>query len=121
MSKKKITGVTVSQPITTDVDTVLINQNEVYTNSTDNISGTYTKTFGVPNKVWTEGGWGMVNMNPPSSSPQTDLKLDASQVKLLKTVVEFLDETSAILSTRKFISNSAKDLASQISNKFHIG
>ena len=79
------------------------------------------KAYGVPNKVWVEEGWKLVNMNPPLPSTQTHLKLDVAQVKLLKTVVEFLNEASTALSDRKFLANSAKDFATQITDKFCIG
>ena len=52
-----------------------------------------------------------------------DMNLDGQQTKLLKTVVEFLNQVSTPLyfSNNRFLSNSAKDLASQISDKFCIG
>jgi hypothetical protein len=127
MSKKKstdttkATGVSVSQTIATDIDRKLSGQESIYVNSTENILGSYSKTYGVPNKVWSEESWKLVNLNPVLSSNQADLKLDASQVKLLKTVVEFLYEASESMSSRKFLANSAKDLASQITDKFCIG
>jgi hypothetical protein len=79
------------------------------------------KAYGIPSHVWAEEGWQMVDLKPVYSSAKPDLKLDASQIKLLKTVAEFLTEASVALSSRAFLANSAKDLASQISNKFHIG
>lgn len=121
VDKTKTSEVVTSQTIATDIARAIDNQQKIYTNSTDNISGTYGKAYGVPNKVWAEEGWKLVELNPPIVSQQADLKLDASQVKLLKTVVEFLNEASTTLSDRKFLSNSAKDLASQVSDKFRIG
>lgn len=52
-----------------------------------------------------------------------DLELDGSQTKLLKTVVEFLNQVSTPLyfSNNRFLSNAAKDLANQISDRFCIG
>lgn len=52
-----------------------------------------------------------------------DLELDGSQTKLLKTVVEFLNQVSTPLyfSNNRFLSSSAKELANQISDKFCIG
>ena len=52
-----------------------------------------------------------------------DLELDGSQTKLLKTVVEFLNQVSTPLyfSNNRFLSNSAKELANQISDRFCIG
>ena len=52
-----------------------------------------------------------------------DLELDGSQTRLLKTVVEFLNQVSTPLyfSNNRFLSSSAKDLANQLSDKFCIG
>ena len=52
-----------------------------------------------------------------------DLDLDGSQTKLLKTVVEFLNQVSTPLyfSGNRFLSSAAKDLANQVSDKFCIG
>jgi hypothetical protein len=52
-----------------------------------------------------------------------DMNLDGQQTKLLKTVVEFLNQVSTPLyfSNNRFLSSAAKDLASQISDKFCIG
>jgi hypothetical protein len=52
-----------------------------------------------------------------------DMSLDGQQTKLLKTVVEFLNQVSTPLyfSNNRFLSNAAKELASKISDKFCIG
>jgi hypothetical protein len=52
-----------------------------------------------------------------------DLSLDGSQTKLLKTVVEFLNQVSTPLyfSGNKFLSGAAKELANELSDKFCIG
>ena len=52
-----------------------------------------------------------------------DINLDGSQTKLLKTVVEYLNQASTALyfSNNRFLSSAAKDLASQLSDKFCIG
>lgn len=52
-----------------------------------------------------------------------DLNLDGQQTKLLKTVVEFLNQVSTPLyfSGNKFLSSAAKDLANQVSDRFCIG
>jgi hypothetical protein len=52
-----------------------------------------------------------------------DLNLDGQQTKLLKTVVEFLNQVSTPLyfSNNRFLSSAAKDLANQLSDKFCIG
>jgi hypothetical protein len=57
------------------------------------------------------------------SIPDEDLNLDGQQTRLLKTVVEFLNQVSTPLyfSNNRFLSSSAKDLANQISDKFCIG
>jgi hypothetical protein len=55
--------------------------------------------------------------------PDEDINLCGSQTKLLKTVVEFLNQVSTPLyfSNNRFLSSAAKDLANQISDKFCIG
>lgn len=57
------------------------------------------------------------------ASDDEDLNLDGPQTKLLKTVVEFLNQVSTPLyfSNNRFLSSSAKDLANQLSDKFCIG
>ena len=52
-----------------------------------------------------------------------DINLDGSQTKLLKTVVEYLNQASTALyfSNNRFLASAAKDLAAQISDKFCIG
>jgi hypothetical protein len=57
------------------------------------------------------------------SLPDEDLNLEGSQTKLLKTVVEFLNQVSTPLyfSNNKFLSSAARDLANQLSDKFCIG
>ena len=59
----------------------------------------------------------------PADAGSEDLDLDGSQTKLLKTVVEFLNQVSTPLyfSNNRFLSNAAKELASKISDKFCIG
>jgi len=59
----------------------------------------------------------------PVDAGGEDLDLDGSQTKLLKTVVEFLNQVSTPLyfSNNRFLSNAAKELASKISDKFCIG
>lgn len=62
-------------------------------------------------------------LTPPVGAGDEDLDLDGSQTKLLKTVVEFLNQVSTPLyfSNNRFLSSAAKDLANQISDKFCIG
>lgn len=66
------------------------------------------KTYGVPCPVWPS------NFKEERSDAQT---------KLLKTVVEFLNQasTSLYFSNNRFLASSAKDLAAQLSDKFCIG
>ena len=51
------------------------------------------------------------------------LNLSGQQTKLLKTVVEYLNQASTALyfSNNRFLSSAAKDLANQVSDKFCIG
>ena len=62
-------------------------------------------------------------LTSPVGAGDEDLDLDGSQTKLLKTVVEFLNQVSTPLyfSNNRFLSSAAKDLANQISDKFCIG
>lgn len=48
---------------------------------------------------------------------------DQQQTKLLKTVVEYLNQASTALyfSNNRFLSSAAKDLANQLSDQFCIG
>ena len=64
-----------------------------------------------------------VSPNAPVDSGNEDINLDGSQTKLLKTVVEFLNQVSTPLyfSNNRFLSSAAKDLANQLSDKFCIG
>ena len=59
----------------------------------------------------------------PEGVGEEDLNLDGQQTKLLKTVVEFLNQVSTPLyfSGNRFLSSAAKDLANQVSDKFCIG
>jgi hypothetical protein len=59
----------------------------------------------------------------PNDAGDEDISLDGQQTKLLKTVVEFLNQVSTPLyfSNNRFLSSAAKDLANQISDKFCIG
>jgi hypothetical protein len=58
-----------------------------------------------------------------ASSVDEDINLDGSQTKLLKTVVEYLNQASTALyfSNNRFLASAAKDLAAQLSDKFCIG
>ena len=79
------------------------------------------RAYGDPNPVQVVYG------NPVGDAsvevPDEDINLDGSQTKLLKTVVEFLNQVSTPLyfSNNRFLSSAAKDLANQISDRFCIG
>ena len=61
--------------------------------------------------------------SPLVEAVDEDINLDGQQTKLLKTVVEFLNQVSTPLyfSNNRFLSSAAKDLANQLSDKFCIG
>ena len=63
------------------------------------------------------------HQNAQDSQGDEDINLDGQQTKLLKTVVEFLNQVSTPLyfSNNRFLSSAAKDLANQLSDKFCIG
>lgn len=71
----------------------------------------YEKVYGDPSPVL------------PSHAGDTGLVLSGEQAKLLKTVVEYLNQASTALyfSNNRFLSGAARDLASQISDKFCVG
>lgn len=71
----------------------------------------YEKTYGDPSPVL------------PSHAGDSGLDLSESQAKLLKTVVEYLNQASTALyfSNNRFLSGAARDLANQISDQFCIG
>ena len=103
-----------------------------YTNSTDDIKnkyvyaghGMFNKAYGDPMPVLPVTENDTDSLGPlPADTGDKDLDLDGSQTKLLKTVVEFLNQVSTPLyfSNNRFLSNSAKELASKISDKFCIG
>jgi hypothetical protein len=104
-----------------------------YTNSTDDINNKYVytssgapfnKAYGDPTPVSsvTQDDTDALESLPVGAGSE-DLDLDGSQTKLLKTVVEFLNQVSTPLyfSNNRFLSNAAKELASKISDKFCIG
>jgi hypothetical protein len=103
-----------------------------YTNSTDDINnkyvyaghGIFNKAYGDPTPVSPVNEDDTDSLEPlPADAGGEDLDLDGSQTKLLKTVVEFLNQVSTPLyfSNNRFLSNAAKELASKISDKFCIG
>jgi hypothetical protein len=131
--RSDVTGV----PVAFNVASTIANQMDslnlnTYTNSTDNIKtkyvysghGMFNKAYGDPMPVSPATVDDTDSLKPlPVDAGGEDLDLDGSQTKLLKTVVEFLNQVSTPLyfSNNRFLSNSAKDLASQISDKFCIG
>jgi hypothetical protein len=106
-----------------------------YTNSTEDIKkynnskyvyagGVFNKAYGDPMPVLPVTEDDTDALEPlPADAGGEDLDLDGSQTKLLKTVVEFLNQVSTPLyfSNNRFLSNAAKELASKISDKFCIG
>ena len=116
-----ITGVPVSANVAQDILNSLQNSHTHKTYNTTTLNN-FEKTYCEPTAV--------VPMDDADSLPMShvesggeDLDLDGSQTKLLKTVVEFLNQVSTPLyfSNNRFLSSAAKDLANQISDKFCIG
>jgi hypothetical protein len=72
---------------------------------------TYEKTYGDPQPV------------QPLSVEGGCLNLSGQQTKLLKTVVEYLNQASTALyfSNNRFLSSAAKDLAAQLGDQFCVG
>lgn len=131
--KSDITGVPVSVNVAATIAGKLDSLNlNTYTNSTDDIknkyvyngSGMFNKAYGDPNPVSPVSEDDTDALEPlPVDAGGEDLDLDGTQTKLLKTVVEFLNQVSTPLyfSNNRFLSSSAKELASKISDKFCIG
>jgi hypothetical protein len=135
--KSDITGV----PVAINVAATIANQMKslnlnTYTNSTENIKpiygyasgGVFQKAYGDPMPVVPVDEDTLVDDEDASKDaqdalPDEDMNLDGQQTKLLKTVVEFLNQVSTPLyfSNNRFLSNAAKELASKISDKFCIG
>ena len=121
-----ITGIPVSVNVAADI----LNQ-ITYTNSTEDLNkkAVYKafKTYGDPMPVHPIDDTLVDDENGSTDShdvlPDEDMNLDGQQTKLLKTVVEFLNQVSTPLyfSNNRFLSSAAKDLAAQLSDKFCIG
>ena len=130
--KSDITGVPVSVNVAATIANQMQSYLNTYTNNTDDIKnkyayaggGIFNKAYGDPMPVLpvTEDDTDALEPLPVESGGE-DLDLDGSQTKLLKTVVEFLNQVSTPLyfSNNRFLSNAAKELASKISDKFCIG
>ena len=134
--RSDITGVPVSVNVAATIANQMNSLNlNTYTNSTDNIKpvysnytsgggGVFHKAYGDPTPVSPVTQDDTDSLGPlPVDAGSEDLDLDGSQTKLLKTVVEFLNQVSTPLyfSNNRFLSNAAKELASKISDKFCIG
>jgi hypothetical protein len=132
-----ITGVPVSTSVATDILNSLKDADDSY-KSWANIKS--YRTYGDPMPVdpldTDEGDGPYDDLEETGSNDQTDsltspigevadedINLDGQQTKLLKTVVEFLNQVSTPLyfSNNRFLSSAAKDLANQLSDKFCIG
>ena len=131
-----ITGVPVSVSVAADIMNQLrVSNPENYNNSTDNIKPVYAaytgsvcgSSFGKQKIYGDPMPAHPADRDAPTDAqdalPDEDMSLDGQQTKLLKTVVEFLNQVSTPLyfSNNRFLSNSAKELASKISDKFCIG
>jgi hypothetical protein len=135
-------------PVTVDAAAKILNelnsQRAVYTNSTSDTCGQkntqdsvwvdFNKELNSPqkhsdykcNNFYTnnyEKAYGDPSPVLPSHAGDSGLVLSGEQAKLLKTVVEYLNQASTALyfSNNRFLSGAARDLASQISDKFCVG
>jgi hypothetical protein len=126
-----ITGVPVSANVATDILNAMQQSNP---NAWKNYNKTNWNTYNLKNNLDdNDVPSGVAYGDPmpvytghiPSQDTihDEDINLDGSQTKLLKTVVEFLNQVSTPLyfSNNRFLSSAAKDLANQISDKFCIG
>jgi hypothetical protein len=125
--KSDITGVPVSASVATDILNNLQNQNSQnhnYKNYGTKTLNSFEKAYGDPMTVLPTSDDDTDAIQTPSNDAgDEDISLDGQQTKLLKTVVEFLNQVSTPLyfSNNRFLSNAAKELASKISDKFCIG
>lgn len=131
------TGLPVSVDAAQKILNTLSNQKAVYTNSSADYCGQKNSV-----SVWSsDDNIELTNTNPyekvygdpmPVNHTSTDdlggpagagLVLTVEQAKLLKTVVEYLNQASTALyfSNNRFLSGAARDLANQISDKFCVG
>lgn len=116
-----ITGVPVSTSVSLDILNA-ISQNKTY--GDPNPVYSYSHTDAVKNLFGANDSVDEDALQCDRSDLDgRDLNLDGQQTKLLKTVVEFLNQVSTPLyfSGNKFLSSAAKDLAHQVSDKFCIG
>jgi len=89
--------------------------NQTPDNYNEDLSKAYNSKF--------EKAYGDPSPVLPSHAGDSGLVLSGEQAKLLKTVVEYLNQASTALyfSNNRFLSGAARDLASQISDKFCVG
>ena len=116
-----MTGVPVSANVATDILNSLRNEY-----STKKVYGIAYPTMEATNGVYGDEQVTVTttdDLNAPDALSDEDLNIDGQQTKLLKTVVEFLNQVSTPLyfSNNKFLSNAAKELANKISDSFCIG
>jgi hypothetical protein len=138
--KSDVTGVPVSVNVAATIAGKLDSLNlNTYTNSTDNIKSVYNSYTGGGGGVFQKAYGDPMSVSATSENDtddladaletlaldarSEDLDLDGTQTKLLKTVVEFLNQVSTPLyfSNNRFLSSAAKELASKVSDKFCIG
>ena len=116
-------------PVSANVASQILNdlRNDQIMNTAKQIMGTVTDTQAQDMVYRAYGDPMPVSATTTSTAdvtlPDEDLNFDGSQTKLLKTVVEFLNQVSTPLyfSNNRFLSSAAKDLANKLSDQFCIG
>lgn len=117
-------------PVTVDAAAKILNelnsQRAVYTNSSADTCGqknSMSSACAGYDNVPDSYNYGDPSPVLPSHAGDSGLVLSGEQAKLLKTVVEYLNQVSTALyfSNNRFLSGAARDLASQISDKFCVG
>jgi hypothetical protein len=121
-NQSDITGVPVSTNVATDILNSLQNTHEYKSYGTKMLNG-LERAYGDPMPVMPVSDDTDVLQTLSGDAGDEDINLDGQQTKLLKTVVEFLNQVSTPLyfSGNRFLSSAAKDLANQVSDKFCIG
>lgn len=119
------TGIPVSANVATDILNSLQNKNrQDYKKYSTKMLNNLEQAYGDPMPVLPQDTDDEdLIQNPSVDSGDESLNLGGEQTRLLKTVVEFLNQVSTPLyfSNNRFLSSAAKELANKLSDHFCIG
>jgi len=113
--RDRLAGVTHNHVLDLPTNNAYSSVKNVYNDDGDSLDDEYVgrnKAYGEPQPV-----------EPVSCDGKGCLNLTHQQTKLLKTVVEYLNQASTALyfSNNRFLSSAAKDLAAQLGDQFCVG